>query len=113
MSKPFNALYDIPNDIKYSENKLAEAVVGKRNLPKNTVPFDLPCELNYHCPVCTYPQTTGGDFDERLAWSEYEGFIYCYVCNKDYPSCLCMPDIDNAINIYLLCIQEAKDKAHE
>jgi hypothetical protein len=112
MGKPFNALYDIPKDIKYSENKHAEEIVGKRNLPANAVPFDQPCELDYHCPVCKYEQLQNGNFDERLTWSEYEGFIYCYVCNKDYPSCLCMPDINSAINIYLNCIQNAKEKAH-
>jgi hypothetical protein len=113
MAKPFNALFDIPKNIKYSKNKNAEKIVGKRNLPENAVPVDQPCELDYHCPVCKYPQLTDGNYDERLAWSEYNGFIYCYVCNKDYPSALCMPDIDRAINIYLNCMEDMKDKKYE
>lgn len=76
--------------IRYSKNKLAEKLLGKRNLPPNAIPFDQPCELGYHCPVCEYPEITKRQiFDERLEWSEYEGFIWCRVCNKDYPSCLC------------------------
>ena len=50
-----------------------------------------------------------GNYDERLEWSEYQGFIWCSVCNKDYPSVLCMPKsrIDEATHIYLDCIEEA------
>ena len=28
------------------------------------------------------------------------------ICDKDYPSCLCVPNIDKAIEIYLSCIEE-------
>lgn len=97
---------------KYSKNDYAEKVVGKRNLPPNAHIFDFPCELGYHCPVCKY-ENPKDDYDERLDWSEYEGFIWCSVCNKDYPSCLCMPDIDKAIKIYLDCISQSKSKIVE
>ncbi len=107
--KPFNALFDIPKHGDVSENKDAEKIVGKRNLPLGSIPIDLPCELDFHCPVCKYPQTVKGNFDERLAWGEYNGFLYCCVCNKDYPSCLCMPNIDTAIDIYLDCVEDAKE----
>jgi len=76
--------------MKFSKNRRAEIILGKRNLPPRAVPFDQPCELGYHCPVCEYPEINNrGGWDERLQWSEYEGFIWCSVCNKDYPSCLC------------------------
>jgi len=75
----------------FCENKRAEKLMGKRNLPDNAVPFDQPCELGYHCPVCKYSEINNQnrEWDERLQWSEYNGFIWCFVCNKDYPSCLC------------------------
>ena len=93
--------------MKFSINKDAEKIVGKRDIPYNSIIFDEPCELGYHCPVCKYSDPEGG-FDERLYWSEYNGFIWCSVCNKDYPSALCQPDIDEAIKIYLFCVNEAK-----
>lgn len=96
-------------DIQYSINKFAEDIVGKREIPEHSVIFDQPCELKYHCPVCKYESVTNGNFDERLLWSEYNGFIWCSVCNKDYPSVLCMPDVDKAIEAYLLCVRDAKE----
>jgi len=92
--------------IKESKNKRAKKLVGLRNYGKHGQPFDFPCELGYHCPVCKYPLTIKGNYDERLDWSEYWGFIWCSVCNKDYPSALCMPDKDRAIDIYLDCVEE-------
>jgi hypothetical protein len=75
---------------RYSKNKRAEKLLDKRDLPENAVPFDQPCELGYHCPVCDYPHIRkDGNWDERLHWSEYNGFLWCSVCNRDYPSCLC------------------------
>lgn len=103
--RPFNALHDPRLHQKFSENKWAERLVGKRNLRRGVTPIDLPCELGFHCPVCKYEHEIDGTFDERLTWSEYNGFLYCYVCNKDYPSALCMPNIDEAINIYLDSIE--------
>ncbi len=89
---------------EYSKNERAEKLVGKRLT--DGIIIDFPCELDYHCPVCEYEQIKGGNYDERLDWSEYEGFIYCHKCNKDYPSCLCMPDKEKATKIYLDCIEE-------
>ena len=85
-----------------SKNERAEKLLGKR--PQGQ-PIDYPCELGYKCPVCKYELITDGNYDERLQWSEYTTFLYCYTCNKDYPSVLCMPDIDRAIDIYLDCIE--------
>lgn len=94
--------------MKTSVNKLAERIVGKRKVEPNTIIFDQPCEVGYHCPVCkeVHPE---GDYDERLQWSEYNGFVWCSVCNEDYPSALCQPDIDRAIKTYLQCVLEAKN----
>ena len=73
----------------YSKNDKAEQVMGRR--PEGVMALDLPCELGYHCPICKYKLMVKGNYDERLHWSEYNGFIWCEVCNRDYPSVLCMP----------------------
>lgn len=75
----------------YSKNKRAEKLLGKR--PTDVIPFDQPCELGYHCPICKYPPILpDGNFDERLEWSEYNGMIWCSRCNSDFFSALCSPD---------------------
>jgi hypothetical protein len=110
--KPFNALWDKYPD-KISTNELAEKVVGRREeTMKGAIPIDQPCELGYHCPVCKYENLAGGNFDERLQWSEYNGFLWCAVCNKDYPTCFCVPDnIDHAIAVYLECIEDSINRS--
>ena len=85
--------------MKYSTNNRAKEIVWLRNVSPNAIAIDLPIELWYKCPVCKIES-------EDLLWSEYNGFLWCEKCDKDFPSCLCMPDIDNAINIYLNCVQE-------
>lgn len=90
-----------------SINKDAEEIVGKRK-PVIGIIISEPCELDYHCPVCKYENVSKGEFDQRLHFSEYNGFLWCSVCNKDYPSALCQPDIDKAIDTYLICVKEAK-----
>lgn len=84
--------------VEFSKNERAEQIMGLR--PKGMY-IDFPCELNYHCPVCQYENEQDGNYDERLEWSEYDGFLWCSVCDKDYPSAFCMPDIDLAIEIFL------------
>lgn len=91
-----------------SKNEKAKAIVWLRQDARKWIFIDEPCELGYHCPLCKYKQEVDGHFDERLKRSEYNGFLRCSVCNKDYPSCLCMPDIDNAIDIYLDCVLDTK-----
>jgi len=90
--------------VKTSENEKARKIVGQRDVPKHALIITTPGEYRYHCPVCEYEHTPGGNFDERLWWSEYNGFIWCQVCNKDYPSALCQPNIDKAIDVYLDCV---------
>lgn len=92
---------------EYSTNELAEKIVGKRE-PSRGVIFDQPAELGFCCPVCKNKTDDGKNFDERLHWSEYNGFLWCSVCNKDYPTPLCQPNIDKAIETYLCCVLDAQ-----
>ena len=103
--------YDLimgPPDPNWSKNERAGKIMGLR--PTGT-PIDFPCELDYHCPVCKYEMEVDGNPDTRLYWSEYNGFIWCEVCNRDYPSALCMPDTNKAIDIYLSTVEEAVKRA--
>lgn len=95
--------------INYSKNKRAEKLVGLRDAKRGMVVLDFPGELGYRCPVCKNEVVSKelGMYDERLEWSEYNGFLWCSVCNRDYPSALCQPDIEKAIIIYLDCIEDA------
>lgn len=89
--------------MEYSKNERAEKVVGRR--PTGGTPIDFPCEHNYHCPVCVYEFPTDGNYDERLDWSEYETFLWCSVCDKDYPTILCSTgSVDEKIKLYLDCV---------
>ena len=98
----------------YSKNEQAEKVVGFRGNHGHIdgIIFDQPGELDFHCPICMNKSyiEEHGMYDERLEWSEYNGFLWCSVCNKDYPSVLCQPDIDKAIEIYLKCIEDAIER---
>ena len=93
---------------KYSTNELAEKIVGKRIISNGTIIFDAPFELGYHCPKCKYIPVIEGEYDERLDWSEYNGFIWCRTCNIDYPSVMCEPDLNKAVETYLKCVLDAK-----
>ena len=77
----------------YSKNADAARIMGLRNPSGEPVmPIDAPCELGYWCPVCRvqpHDETTDS-FDARLEWSEYAGFLWCSVCNFEYPSALCV-----------------------
>lgn len=93
----------------YSKNDRAEQLLGKR--PTGVQPFDQPCELGYHCPVCKYKLLVKGEYDERLHWSEYECFLWCSVCNRDYPTMLCTKDLDLQIKLFLDSIEFVTEKA--
>jgi len=108
-----------------SKNSRAGRIVGLRDMPKGAIPIDQPCELGYHCPVCKYEhfQANAMTWDERLEWSEYNGFLWCSVCNRDYPSCLCIPmgedpphylkkkaAVDYAIEIYLDAVEASQHR---
>lgn len=108
---PVNLL-TYPEPQVYSENKRAEKLMNLRvdpNVARLVIPIDEPCELGFKCPICEYEVAVDGEYDERLAWSTYKAFMWCCVCNKDYPSVLCMPDVDKATDIFLSCISDAKN----
>lgn len=86
------------NKKKISKNERAEKLVGKRLEGGN--PIDYPCEIGYWCPICKI------EWDEDLQFSEYNGFMWCPRCNKDYPSPLCAKDIDFGTKVYLDIIEE-------
>ena len=93
--------------MEYSKNKRAEKVVSKREAKWNII--DFPCELGYHCPVCEYKSIDElWNYDDRLDRSEYNYFLWCRKCNKDYPSVICQPNIDKATDIFLNIIQDIK-----
>ena len=84
-----------------STNERAKKIVGLRI--DEGLALDFPWELGYMCPSC-------GEDGEGLHWSEYETFLWCMTCDKDYPSVLCMPDIDDAISIYLNSVDYLKEE---
>lgn len=116
--------------MRYYRDDDIEFIMGRRDMiidGKQAIPFDQPCELGYHCPICKYPQDVNGNYDGRLQWSEYEGFLWCSVCKKDIPSCLCVPidnnidrpegvrewhkaGLDSAIDVFLGVVQRVKAK---
>lgn len=84
-------------EVVYSKNERAEKIVGLRGDGGriNGIIFGQPCELGYHCPVCKYDlyNEKYGVYDERLEWSEYNGFLWCSVCNFGYVTALCVPNL--------------------
>lgn len=87
------------NDIIKADLKISQVLPLR---PPGMTPLFWPSEEGYVCPVC-------GAVGEALYWSEYRGMLWCYTCQKDYPSCLCLPvsEIDKAIDIFLLSVKEA------
>lgn len=81
-----------------SKNKLAKAICGTR--PTSGVSIDFPDDFGYVCPKC----------GNSLEWSEYNTFCWCPTCNLDVPTCLCMPELDKATNIYLNSVNSLKEK---
>ncbi len=90
------------------DNPEAARVLGKReeDVGDGVLVVNMPCEEGFHCPVCDYPQTVDGEFDERLAWSEYRAMLWCYVCERDYPSALCvLGDPVRATEVFLRSVE--------
>ena len=84
--------YEWVEKSEYSKNQRAEKIVGKRG---GGTPIDLPCEIDYNCPICHRNckecESEGGSLhDETLMFSEYDGFMWCPHCNIDIPSFLCL-----------------------
>lgn len=89
--------------MEISKNNRAWEIVWYRQDMSWCIIIDMPRELWYVCPICKKKW-------EMLDWSEYNNFLYCRTCNKDIPSCLCMPDIPKAIDIFLDTVQECTPK---
>lgn len=91
-----------------STNKRAERLLWKRYIRPNVIIIDYPCEVGYHCPVCEYEHMFDWNYDDRLEWSEYNGMIWCSVCNKDYFSFQCLSDIDKQIEMILDTMEDVR-----
>jgi len=99
-----------------SKNPDAERIMGLREKKiGGAIVIDLPCELVYHCPICEYEHMSpdGEHYDERLQWSEYNGFIWCEVCNFDYPSALCKTDPRAGTEVFLMTVEQVLIDARE
>lgn len=101
---------------EYSINKRAEKLLGKRS-PGIIIlePWELQKvkHIHYKCPICKIDCEAGEN--ESFTWSEYNGFLYCYKCNKDIPSFMCIVNkgpgsIDQAIDIFLDTVEDAIKK---
>jgi hypothetical protein len=82
-----------------SKNDRAKEIVWLRDgLGPNVMPFDTPEWLWYECPV--------HKGESWLEFSEYNWFLRCDSCDRDYPTCLCCwDDQDKAIDIYLSTVE--------
>lgn len=96
-----------------STNDRAERLMGRRdeNGPIGIVLFS-PVEQGYQCPV---HQRTLEQEDENqtLEWSEHNAFVWCELCDRDYPSALCCASTDSqrAIEVYLDTVEQAVARA--
>lgn len=54
---------------------------GRRVIPHGTVILNEPSEEGYQCPK--------GHNMSEITWSEFNEYIWCYVCQLDYPSKVC------------------------
>lgn len=91
------------------DNPDAARILGKRHedVTGSVLVVNMPCEEGFHCPVCIYPAVVDGEFDERLAWSEYRTMLWCHECERDYPSALCIVgDPSRATQVYLSSVEQ-------
>lgn len=93
------------NGTEHSTNERAERLLGRRDEhgPVGLVLF-APVEMGYACPI--HKQSIDKDPDS-LHWSEYNSFLWCEHCNRDYPSALCAVDPEHAIRVYLSSVEDA------
>lgn len=104
---------------EYSSDARIEAVMGNREMEKNVVLYTCPSEEGYACPV--HGPETEEELGNTLHFSEYNGFLWCEPCNKDYPSALCAignsyrhrgeSAIDSQIRVYLDTVELAVARA--
>lgn len=115
---------------EFSTNERAEQLMGRRLTPEQdahggVMAIDYPVELGFQCPV--HKRTMADEADHPLLqWSEYNAFVWCPECDRDWPSALCVPinavpdrgwvnaGPDAAINVYLDTVADACNRAlHE
>lgn len=130
----------------YSTNERAEKLMGRRLREAQEsgdepapIAIDYPVELGYQCPIHKRTMAdaervtlhvregqivTDPDVPGLLEWSEYNCFLWCPECDRDWPSALCVP-IDNpadsafdcnagpddAIKVYLDTVEQAVARA--
>lgn len=104
---------------EYSTDDRAELIMGKRDVSPNTVLLFAPVEQGYACPV--HGIEDEDQLGDTLHWSEYNAYLWCEPCNKDYPSALCATGgsynhrdestIDTQIRVYLDTVQDAVARA--
>lgn len=79
---------------EYSTNDRAEELMGRRLTPEQeqagVIAIDYPVELGYQCPIHKRSLADEARHD-LLQWSEYNGFLWCPECDRDWPSALCVP----------------------
>jgi hypothetical protein len=70
-----------------SKNEDIKKIAGIR---EPGMPYQIPFELDYHCPICGTEPVKQKKFDDSLDFSEYRYFMFCPRCNIDIPSFLCL-----------------------
>lgn len=106
----------------FSVNERAERLLGRRDANGPIGIFlDWPVELGYQCPVLGHQQTEADItvlVPPTLHWSEYNAFLWCEKCNRDYPSALCTglstddpAQLERAIDVYLDTIENTIRRA--
>lgn len=96
-----------------SVNDRAEKLLGRRDDdgPIGIVLFS-PSEQGFRCPV--HQRTAEQEYEvQTLEWSEYNAFLWCELCDRDYPSALCCASTDplRAIEIFLDTVENAVARA--
>ncbi len=97
-----------------STNERAEQLLGRRETTtpdgRGIVVLFEPVEQDYMCPV--HQRTLDQEHEQQtLFWSEYRAFLWCELCDKDYPSALCCADLDRAIEVFLDTVRDAQERA--
>lgn len=68
-----------------------------------------PFELGYRCPA--HQRAPERELETlTLHWSEYTGFLWCSLCERDYPSALCCEDPVRATEVFLSTVSDAIER---
>lgn len=83
----FPVLYPLYCKDCVSKDPRIEKIAGRR---EPGLPYQIPFELDFFCPVCGTEPIKQKKFDDSLDFSEYRYFMYCPNCNLDIPTFLCL-----------------------